>query len=210
MPVPAQSAISVRIAEAVSKIASVLRAENWAAAVPEGLNPAQADILQLVARRSGGVRQSWIARQLGVSAASTSDSVSALARKGYVDRTHDADDGRVTIVRVTSEGNGALGRMRATPSVVSDVLDAATDAEQSTILAMLLVLIGRMQAMGRFPETRTCVSCIHFGARAGSHAQHLCRLLDMPLPAERLRIDCPEHEMLPVHSIQRNVDSLTD
>ena len=65
--------ISARIVTAIGRIATVLRSGMWEVSTAEGLNPAQAEILHLLQHRTTGVRLSRLARQLSISAASTSD-----------------------------------------------------------------------------------------------------------------------------------------
>ena len=85
--------VQERIVSAIGRIASVMRGGMWQFATQEGLNPAQADMLQLLLSRREGVRLSWLAQQLAISPASASDSVSALVNKGLVQKARAADAG---------------------------------------------------------------------------------------------------------------------
>jgi len=77
---------SERIVSAITRISSVLRSGAWQFATTEGLNPTQVDILEALRSRGGGVRLSWIAQHLGVTAASASDSITSLTTKGLIEK----------------------------------------------------------------------------------------------------------------------------
>ena len=100
----ASEPLIVRLREGFDRIAFVLRADLWAAAGDAGLNPAQAQVLALLAGRPAGLRPKEIAAHIGVSAASIADTLGALVRKGFASRDADPDDARAAIVRVTREG----------------------------------------------------------------------------------------------------------
>jgi DNA-binding MarR family transcriptional regulator len=95
---------SERIVRATTRIASVLRSGAWQFATTEGLNPTQVDILEALLSRGGGVRLSWIAQHLGVTAASASDSITSLTTKGLIEKGRDSADGRAVALRLTRSG----------------------------------------------------------------------------------------------------------
>lgn len=185
-----------RIVQAVATLASVLRANVWSRAVPEGLNPAQVEILELAARRALGMRLSWFARQLGVSVASVSDSVTTLVRKGLATKEPDPLDGRVLLVRLTDAGRAVHARITAEQHPVQAALADLPDADQGRLLSLLLTTLVGLQLNGAAPPTRACPSCIYFGARThpDAVAMHSCALLQVALSETMLRVDCPEHQ----------------
>ena len=67
--------VSARIITSIGRIASVMRSGMWEFATAENLNPTQAEMLQLLQGRKQGVRLSWLASQLSISAASSSGSL---------------------------------------------------------------------------------------------------------------------------------------
>lgn len=188
--------LSARIIVALTRVSSVLRAGMWEFATAENLNPAQADILQLLRDRSHGVRLSWLATQLSVSAASASDSVAALVAKGLVRKERAEDDRRASALWLTEAGK-ALADKQARALVFADDAAAALDRQlQEQLLVGLFKLIAQLQKSERFPALRACLSCRYFEANAfpGSPAPHHCALVKAPLPIAFLRIDCAEQE----------------
>lgn len=188
--------VSARIVTAIGRIATVLRAGMWEVCTAEGLNPAQAEILQLLQHRRRGVRLSWLARQLSISAASASDSVAALVTKGLVRKARAEEDGRATALYLTPEGEQIAARFGHALSFADTAASQLPSAQQLQLLTGLFRLIAELQHTERFPELRACLSCRHFEANKypGEAVPHHCALVDAPLPISFLRIDCAEHE----------------
>lgn len=187
---------SERIVSAVTRIASVLRSGSWQFATTEGLNPTQVDILEALRSRKNGVRLSWIAQHLGVTAASASDSITSLTSKGLIEKGRDSADGRAVALKLTKSGQDLAARISDS---VSFAHKAASDLPQSTqdaLFESLLILIGKLQQSDRFPEIRACVTCNYFAVNrhTDSKAPHHCNLVDAPLSVSQLRLDCQEHE----------------
>ncbi len=201
--------ISARIVTAIARIGTVLRAGMWEVSTAEGLNPAQAEILQLLQHRTRGVRLTWLARQLSISAASTSDSVAALVSKGLVRKARADDDGRATALHLTPAGEGVAARLGHALSFADTAAGALPAAQQVQLLTGLFKLIAQLQKTERFPELRACLSCRHFEPNKypGQPVPHHCGLVDAPLPISFLRIDCAEHEPTDPVSQRRNWES---
>lgn len=191
----ATPAISERIVSAISRIANVLRSGAWQFATAEGLNPTQVDMLQLLLSRDGGVRLSWIAQQIGVTAASASDSVASLVAKKLVEKGRASDDGRAIAINLTIEGRRLAKKINGAMSFAFDAVSELPDASQEALFKGLLETIGKLQQSERFPEIRACVTCQHFVANKYKNAKapHHCQLVDAPLPQMLLRLDCEEH-----------------
>ncbi|WP_229455317.1 MarR family winged helix-turn-helix transcriptional regulator [Massilia sp. KIM] len=188
--------VSARIVTAIGRIATVLRSGMWEVSTSEGLNPAQAEILQLLQHRTRGVRLTWLAKQLSISAASASDSVAALVAKGLVRKAKAEDDGRATALHLTPEGEAVAARLGHALSFADSAASRLPAAQQLQLLTGLFKLIAELQKTDRFPELRACLSCRHFEANkyAGEAVPHHCALVNAPLPISFLRIDCAEHE----------------
>ncbi|MYN10942.1 MarR family transcriptional regulator [Pseudoduganella aquatica] len=198
--------VSARIITAISRIASVMRSGVWEFATSENLNPAQVDILQLLHARPKGVRLSWVAAQLSISAASASDSVASLVSKGLVRKARAEDDGRATALFLTAAGTAVAVRIGSAVSFADDAAAALPPALQVQMLTGLLKLIAELQTSERFPALRACPSCRHFEANKypGAATPHHCALVNAPLPIAFIRIDCAEHEEADLATQQRN------
>lgn len=198
--------VSARIVTAIGRIASVMRSGMWEFATAENLNPAQAEILHLLQNRSSGVRLSWLAAQLSISAASASDSVAALVAKGLVRKARAEDDGRASALFLTADGEQLAARIGGAVSFADDAAAALPANMQAEMLTGLLKMIAQLQKAERFPALRACLSCRHFEANRypGQPAPHHCALVNAPLPISFIRIDCAEHAPADPATQQRN------
>jgi DNA-binding MarR family transcriptional regulator len=188
--------VLTRLREGFERVALVLRADLWAAAGDAGLNPAQAQVLALLAARPAGLRPKEIAAHLAVTAPSMADTLSALARKGYVKRTPDPVDARAVIARLTEDGRALGQALAAATSQVMAALARLSPGEQADLLLTQIKLIRTLQQAGAIPLQRMCVSCRHFRPNAHPDAAkpHHCAFVNAPIGTRDLRLDCGEHE----------------
>lgn len=188
--------IVTRLREGFERIALVLRADLWAAAGEAGLNPTQAQVLGFLAARPPGVRPKDIAAHLGVSAASVTDTLNALDRKGLVLRQADPADARSVALRPTAEGLRINQAIATAASQVAAALAQLSPAEQANLLLAQVKLVRSLQLADAIPVQRLCVTCRHFrpNARPGAAHPHHCAFVNAAIGTEDLRLDCGEHE----------------
>lgn len=189
-----------RLRDATQRLAAALRADQWDGAAMHGLNPAQAQLLaHLVARAPAAVRVGDLARQLGVSQPSATDSVGALVRKGLATKGPDPADARAAAVRPTEAGTALSARLATGGGATLDALATLPPADQAALLGLLLKTIRALQEAGAIPPQRLCVTCRHFRPHAHNDADrpHHCALVDAPFGARHLRVDCAEHDPAP-------------
>jgi len=198
--------VPARIITAIGRIGSVMRSGMWEFATRENLNPAQAEILQLLQARTHGVRLSWVAAQLSISTASASDSVAALVGKGLVRKARAQDDGRATALFLTADGADVAARIGSAVSFAEQAAAGMPVAVQTELMTGLFKLIAELQKTERFPQLRACMTCKYFEAHkhADAEAPHHCKLVNAPLPIALLRIDCAEHDEAEPAAQQRN------
>lgn len=75
--------------------------------VDSGLSLARWKVLEVLGR-TGSIRQTELAKELGFAARSVTQAIESLASDGLVDRMPDPGDGRAKLVALTREGNAAL------------------------------------------------------------------------------------------------------
>lgn len=188
--------IVTRLREGFERIALVQRADLWTAAGEVGLNPTQAQVLGFLAAHPPGIRPKEIAAHLGVSAASVTDTLNALDRKGFVLREADPADARAVALRLTDEGLRVNRAIAAAASQVALALAQLSPAEQASLLLAQVKLVRSLQLAGAIPAQRLCVTCRHFrpNAHPGAAHPHHCAFVNAAIGMEDLRLDCGEHE----------------
>lgn len=165
-----------------------------------GLSPTQAQLLQRVAARDRPpTHLGELARQFDISAASLSDSLTALEHKQLVTRRTDPNDRRRVTITATPSGQARATELADWDHPVREALAGTNRQDKASMLTQLHELVASLQRSGVITVARMCMTCRHFRREShpGQHRPHHCALLDAPLAPETLRLDCPEHAPLP-------------
>ena len=196
---PPDEPLDKRVTTGLAKVGIALKQQAWAEAGGRGLTPTQGQALALLWASPDGLRLGELAGQLGVTAATTSDSVAALARKGLVSKAPMAGDGRAVLVRLTPAGVREAAAAAAWPDFLLEAVDQLSPAEQAAFLRALVTMIRTLQTRGRIPVARMCVSCRFFQPYRHDHptTPHHCAFVDAPFGDGELRLDCPDHLTAP-------------
>ncbi len=186
-----------RTADALERVATFVRIAEWDAAGRLGLKPAQLRALRVLAAHPGPARLSFVADRMGVAVASASDTVRALAERGLVDKGRDPSDRRAAAVRLTADGVAALAEADAPAAGLAHAVAGLDAPSQEALFGALVAVVAALRRSGLVPEVRMCTLCRFFDRDgAPDVGAHRCALLDVALPAELLRIDCPEYQPL--------------
>ncbi len=189
--------VAVKIVAAMDRLARGRRSHRQAIASHHGLTPLQLDLLTTLA--DGPPPEPLVgrlARELGVSQPTITDSLGALEHKELVTRDRDDADRRRTAVALTAVGSDLVDRLRAAERELVHRVGALHHSDQEAILEGLLTLIARHVDAGHIAVARTCMTChFHQPTPTGGHR---CTLLELDLPPADLRVNCPEHE--PAHA----------
>jgi DNA-binding MarR family transcriptional regulator len=195
---PPDEPLDRRVTTGLAKIGIALKQQAWAEAGGRGLTPTQGQVLALLRANPGGLRLRALAEQLGVTAATTSDSVTALHRKGLVTKEPTVGDGRGVVVLLT-QGGRREAAAAAWPDFLLEAVGELSTAEQAAFLRALVAMIRTLQEKGRIPVARMCVSCRFF--RPYQHDDparpHHCAFVDAPFGDGALRLDCPDYRAAP-------------
>lgn len=189
--------LAKRIAAGLARIGIVLRSSAWRRAYPAGLTALQAQlVVRLASRGRRGMRLGDLAEELGVTAATASDAVGALARKRLVRKARDPEDARAVSVTLTARGRRVASGLADWPDAVAGAIESLSPREQEALLTALMRIIRSLQEQNLIPVMRACVTCRYFRANAypGSEQPHHCAFVDAPFGHRLLRLECPDHE----------------
>lgn len=191
--------LPARIATGLAKVGLALKLQAWRAGGERGLTPLQGQVLASLMAERGSARPSVLASRLGVTAATISESVSALASKGFVERRADPDDGRSSLVSLSAKGRAEARQAAGWPDFLSSAVEVLGDAEQEVFWRGLMKMIVTLQQRDEAPASAMCLTCVHFRPEAHRDARlpHHCALVDAPLGHRHLRLECTDHEEAP-------------
>ncbi len=183
--------IDDRLAHGLARVAMGARHKLLRDAAPSGLSVAQAQLLAVMIQ-SGPIRVGDAAERIGLSAATVSESASALERRKLLRRQR---DGRNVHLEVTASGRRMAESLSGWPDFLAACVEELGPEEKRVLLRAVLAVVRRLQREGVVQEARMCPSCVYF--RPHSHPDslrpHHCALVDLPFGDEALRIDCPDH-----------------
>jgi DNA-binding MarR family transcriptional regulator len=187
--------LTQRVITGLSKIGIALRSQSWQGAESQGLTPTQGQILALLSSHPG-TRLSAIAKGLATSAATASDAVSALVKKGLVSREQAMDDRRAITLRLTPAGQQQAEQAASWPDFLLSAVEELSEDEQTVFFTGLTKMIRKLQDQGKIPTARMCATCEYFSANRHDDAvrPHHCNLVNAPFGDRDLRLDCPEHQ----------------
>src|SRR5579885_3285833 len=192
-----QHSTSQMILKGLSKISLVLKSHAWRNSGSRGLTPTQSQILAVLAiRPASPVRLSALAETLAITAATASDAVSALLKKGLIRKSRDPMDGRALALALTAKGRREAVRVLEWPDFLLGAVDALSPVEREWFLLSLVKMVRSLQDQGQIPIVPMCVNCSFFEPNRypGSEKPHHCRFVDAPFGPGDLRLDCADFE----------------
>ncbi len=193
---PLATSLPQALASALRRLAHLAHTTSWDQWAAQRLTPTQRRILDVVASRRESLTLSALARELGVTPATASDSVGALESKGLVQKRRSEVDGRALALMLTSEGKSSVTALAARPDPLQDAFNALTASEQEVFYRSAMKMLRGLQESGALPVSRMCLRCRHFEPfrKPGSEYPHHCHLAGSPLADRHLRLECQEHD----------------
>ena len=187
--------LQAKLATLLERLSQAQRVLIWQAVPQLGLSPIQAQVLLHLSRHSLELgRVGALAQQFDLSAATISDAVASLEKKGLLSRSQWEQDRRVQVLELTQAGQEAATSLEGFDGPIYEALDQLSQPQQLQLLHLLMRLAQSLVEQKVITVARMCVLCQHFRPEAHpSQVQpHHCALLDIPLAAQDLRVDCPE------------------
>lgn len=191
---------------AVKLTLGLLRLEQALAALREGwagrqkLSPLQMQLLLDIDQQAGGGRSAaHFARRYGLSAATLSDSLRVLLGRFLLRRTRASADQRRWELALTTKGKRIVRELWRELDQLTRLAESLPPAAQAQSLEQVVTWIRLLADQGKISTDRLCITCRFFerDRNAGTSKPHWCHLIQAKLGASDLRVDCPEHELVP-------------
>jgi DNA-binding MarR family transcriptional regulator len=184
------------LASALRRLAQLAHTASWDQWAVQRLTPTQRRILDFLGSRHENLTLTAVARELGVTPATASDSVATLEAKGLIRKRRSLLDGRALALMLTSEGRRSVTELAALPDPLQAAFGSLSGSEQEKLYRTAMKMLHDLQESGALPVSRMCVRCKYFDPfrHAQSNTPHHCNLVGAALADRHLRIDCPEHE----------------
>ncbi len=185
--------LATKVVAALDRLARAQRQQRQTAASRLGITPLQGELLKTLGEGPPPAAVvGMLARELGVSQPTVTDSLAALERKGLVLRSRSGPDQRRTRLELTDPGRAMVLALAQAEEEVIQAVSSLAQEQQETAYAQLLTFIERFVHAGLIDVARTCLTCKYLSSAPDGGRR--CLLLDMALPDAALRVNCPEHE----------------
>jgi len=182
------------IATYIERLANLLRNEMRSSGNRVGLQPTQLDALQYLSSCNRfSDTPMGVTEFLGQTKGTVSQSLKVLEREGLVEKQVDADDKRVTHLKVTASGKKVLHQMYPAKKFAEGCA-ALPEAEQSQLVELLKSLLNGIQRANGYKSFGVCATC-RFNRKIDDKNYH-CELVDTPLTAKDVTLICREHSSI--------------
>ena len=175
----------------LERLARLMRAASHA----EGLNPAQWEALRYLARANRfSNAPGALTRYLGATKGTVSQTVIALARKGFITKAARAGEGRSVALAVIPAGEALLARDPLL-AVAADIAALGPKTRRRFNRAVAELMAAGLKRGGD-PVFGTCPGCRYFrerGAEDRADGPHFCMLFEAPLAKAETHRLCASH-----------------
>ena len=185
------------VAAALRHLASLTQLSYWDQWDAQGLTNTQRKVLDHIAAQRGEVDIPSLGKELGLTPATTDDSIQALETRKLVTRRVSHVNGQALAVKLSTEGRRCMIAMSQLPDPLRAALSCLNDHEQENLYRSSIKMIRTLQDAGMIPVSRMCVRCQYFDPfrYPDSATPHHCHLVQAPFGDRHLRLDCTEQAL---------------
>jgi MarR family transcriptional regulator, organic hydroperoxide resistance regulator len=177
--------------EYIERISQLLRSETRQAGADYDLQPIQLSALDFLSRsnRYSNTPQG-VTEYFGLTKGTVSQTLMALERKGFIQKSPDKKDGRMVHLNVTKMGRKLL--KDALPAqTVQRAWEDVSETEQNQLIDGLQQLLQRMQQLNGMKPFGQCRTC-HYN-RKKSEGKFFCELTQENLSPADVKLICREY-----------------
>lgn len=181
-----------KIVVALERISEVFRSLLWDHAKVVGLSPIQIQLLIFISYHSAELcNVSHLAKEFQVTKPTISDAIGVLLKKRLIEKRVSDTDRRAYAVVLTPEGEQMMQQTEHFADPLLSILHQLPAGERRSFFTTLSKIIYGMKRAELLSVQRMCFRC-RFYQKEGP--EHYCRLLQVRLMEEDIRLDCPEFE----------------
>lgn len=182
--------IDHKLLDALERLGEAMRTLKEEAAREYGLTPLQVRVLlHLMERRSEEPSSSELARDFGLTRATTGEVIKTLMEKGLLERDRSTRDRRRYALRLTKQGDKLSQRVSGYTEALEAPLADMEKGEKEALLHSTLSIIHGLIRQGVVSVQRMCYTCRFYRQSKG---EGYCELLDLIM--DEPRVDCRTHE----------------
>ncbi|MCK8495035.1 MarR family transcriptional regulator [Spirosoma sp. RP8] len=185
------SSVDAKIVAGLERIGEVFRTLLWQQSRMTGLSPIQIQVLLFLAfHEPAKCRIGYLAEEFNLTKPTISDAVKVLVQKELLVRVVDPFDSRSHSLQLTTAGQEIVEQTGSFANGISQLIGKMDGRQKTVLYESLFTLIYGLHQHGLIAVQRMCKTCVHYQYDGQIH---YCGLLKIPLEADLLRLDCPEH-----------------
>ncbi|GAB3716658.1 hypothetical protein GCM10027592_58130 [Spirosoma flavus] len=186
--------VDAKIVVGLERLGEVFRTLLWQQSRETGLSPIQIQLLLFLASHgSDKGKIGYLAAEFNLTKPTISDAVKVLAQKELVMRIDDPTDSRSHSLQLTLAGQRIVDQTSGFAGVLSQLVGQLDGVHKTALYESIFSLIYGLHQRSLITIQRMCKTCMHYQYDGQIH---YCGLLNIPLEADLLRLDCPEHTLL--------------
>ncbi len=179
-----------KIIVALEKVSEIFRVLLWEQAKQHRLSPLQIQVLIFIHfHQDAQNKVTALAAEFNMTKATISDALRVLVEKDLLCKVQEMEDKRSFYYQLRPAGRHLSTQLAHYAQPLHQIIANWPAAEQQSTFQNLLNLLKQSQQRGLISEQRMCQNCTHYEQRAEGF---YCRFLAQALPAQQLRIDCPD------------------
>jgi DNA-binding MarR family transcriptional regulator len=181
---------------AILRMSQAVKRLSLAEAEGEGLTPVQAQTLLFVRHTKSFLTSiGRLAAALSTTHVTAVGVVDGLIRRGLLTKEPSPYDKRVTLLRLTPDGERICQNLDRFGHTLEEALGRLDEADLAALEQQLGALVWSLRAAGALQVAEPCRGCVHFRENAAPETAepHHCQLIQRFLTEEDSRLDCPDH-----------------
>lgn len=193
-----QSDLNSNIILSLEKVYLTFRRLLWEYAKREKLSPIQIQFLiHLALYSQGDIFMTDIAREYNLTAATVSDALAVLEKKGLIKREVTEKDRRKYYIQLTEKGIKVTTKLSGWQNPLQMHLRQFPFQTREIILIFLFKFIESLKNGKLLEEAKTCLSCEYYKNNHTLNivSQNYCLLRNVSLNISDLRINCPNYRV---------------
>jgi len=191
--------LSSKIVAGLERISEAFRVLLWDYAKITGLSPIQIQILIFIHCHNDNLSNvSHLAKEFNVTKPTISDAVKALELKKLIKKMPSSNDKRAYTILLTDQGKKMVKATEQFVNPFKEILEQFSSNEQKQLFNHIVKIIFTLNRKKVLTVQRMCYNCRFYEKNQKSH---FCKLMDIKLQDEDLRLDCPEYEGKPANNI---------
>lgn len=186
------SSLDAKIVVALERIAEVYRVALWNMGKEYRLSPLQIQLLIFIQFHSSDqCKVTYLAQEFNLSKPTISEAIRTLLKKELIQKEPDATDTRSYSISLTEKGKELAASVSLFANDLGNVFENWSNDRKTRFYSDILEVILSLQGTGLISIQRTCHNCRYLEENKDGF---FCKMLQMPLQTQDLRIDCPEFE----------------